>query len=97
MKDIQSILDLDYLSVTELMDLIEELDLEYTRQALGRLKRDERKLFQYDAIAFGSKFFRVEKVYDIIKHICKVKNSPRTAWEIDNAYNKIKRRNREER
>ena len=62
MEDVETILKTDYINVTELTYIIEELNLKYTRQALSALKRSNKPLFQYDAKAFGSYFFREAKV-----------------------------------
>jgi hypothetical protein len=90
MNEIQQILSSEYINLTELLAIIEELKLEYTRQGLNVMQRNPKNtLFQYDAKAFGSYFFRKEKVIKILDYIGIRRGTLRTPDEIENAIVKV--------
>ncbi len=85
----EAILQTDYINMTELIEVIEALGLSYTRQGMGVLQRAGKDIFQYDAKAFGSYFFRKNKVFDIVAYVCKSKGENKTSEEIEKAISSV--------
>jgi Icc-related predicted phosphoesterase len=100
MNNLDNIIDVDYLSNTELILLIEELKLQYTRQGINVMMRlgskENKKIFSYDAIAFGAKLYRKEKIFDIINYIAKRRDKKISDKRIEKAIEKVKSKNRKQ-